>query len=265
MLRDLSQGNGLSIATVKDILHTPAVLGGMGVFPYGQRFVSFSSERREQVVNMDISQFKGIGPEIQRLSERGVKLTEKTILDQIVNRLEFTKVDEDIISPKEFRSVVAPPNAARLLEYSSKAGANPPVFQFGANKSPKSCPKREEWNKGVFSSSVLRQQIEAKEYQWIKENWVDPEYAVLSERIEKRGGRRVWLSWLLDDLPFSLPILFDYSDLQISVIYTELWRQGLTTILNRQRFSYNSFVELALATEIRTREIALNEKVRLGG
>jgi hypothetical protein len=82
--------------------------------------------------------------------------------------------------------------------------------------------------------------VRHKQWQWIRDHYIDRKSRIISNQIERRGGRRVWIDWLMGDLPFKRPVSLNLSDDEVDLIYVPIARRWWGGLVSSGRsFSLN--------------------------
>jgi hypothetical protein len=251
LLRDLSQGNGLTLADAYNLLHTPSVYGGAGLYPYTSDWVIPIQPVFNQKYRI-VSSLIGVESEIRKIEESGVYLEKNEVHEALSPNLEFSKATKVTVEPFHIKRI---------------SGDLSPLFIAGSlgGHFPTRCPRQDQWLNGVLSEQVLRNRIRARDWEWIRRKWVREDFLNVSNSFESRGGRRVWIAWLTGKLPGGLPVVEGYSALVTSVTYNQLYSTSLLVVSNMSRFSWSILEKMALGVELKTREFLLKMGTTIGG
>jgi hypothetical protein len=251
MLLDMTQGNGLSKEEVISLLRTPATVGGLGyVGPDTQKWVKVSPGTMTRDGKLVPNTVRGLDVELSEWKGLGAKWSDSKMYSELANNLELSKaptvVEEGRIEEVE---ILKPhPWLAR------PTGGGIPVSARGRHDLPT-----------TLSSFMLEEAIRNRDWNWIRDSWIDPSLRAVSDRIESNGGRRVWVDWLTGKLPIKLPTIPGWSDLKPSVIYNLMINSVWTRLVGMAKFDMTKVRRYFLTAELSIRGVLRGSDVRLGG
>jgi hypothetical protein len=213
MLRDISQGNGLSINEVEAVLRTPAAFGGLGAEIGPGGWMSLSEGKVEIPGTPILSDVKGLAFEEGYWRSKGVNLEDHDLIGAITPLFSYATVGSLI----EKGSVVAIPR--RIPTFHGRiAYSGFPLSGLMNQDHPT-----------LLSSAALRRKIRDKDWDWIHDVYLDPGQRGLSRTIMTRVGRGIWLDWVEGRLPFAIPAIPIWMSLYVSQkiksIYRGLWQK----------------------------------------
>jgi hypothetical protein len=245
-LVDASQGNGFSKAEIDNLVHTPSTLGGLGLMPYygNSRLTEVSSTRVFDIV----SELPGLQSLVKRIPD-------------------WAPVDQEDIDAK-VRSMLDASNAdwdhKGELEIIETRKLDPLFFPFGSGSSLRA--GYQDWLKDqFFAEEIVKGYIKRKEWDKIHLEVVSGDEYTLSKNIERKGGRRVWLDWITGKLPFKVPYIQGYSDLQVGVEYEMFVKSGWSWLTTRPRFNMTNVMRVSIGAEILAYRNLRDGRFRHGG
>jgi hypothetical protein len=249
--QDMARANGITVEEVDRLLHTPASLGGLGFLPTEDedRLLGFTTgnKRVQQTlidrglggIGEELGQWKGLGREISR--ERAVRFCS-----------DFLELPEAKIEVK--RGELEQVKWISPLNWKPNVGPNVALEAYMDATLPR-----------TFGRLALELAIEEKDWDWISDVWLAVELRLISKSIQTRGGRGLWIDWLLGKLPWATPIVPGHSELSTSVWYNRyagyLWSQ----VIGRWKFGRDLVKRAALTAEIYTYKAMRASDVRQGG
>lgn len=250
MVIDLTQGNGISKDEVSNLLCTPASLGGIGFWNRPSRWMSSTPGIVTSKGRVDPSSLPGLAYELADWHRRGVELSAEEVAKAVVPNLELTKAGKEVVAGSIKEVTVISPMPWRP----SVSHTGIPLGARGRDDLPI-----------TLSSFVLERAVRQKDWAWIRDSWLDPDLRNLSDRIESRGGRRVWIDWLLSKLPWNLPVIPRWGDLKATTLYKGLCQSAWARVVGMTSFSSLTVKRAALSCEYGLREMLLKAPIRLGG
>jgi hypothetical protein len=250
MLRDLSQGNGLSTQEVVSVLSTPAAAGGLGFMIRADRWYSLERGRQEVKANFVLSTVRGLDVELVLWRKLGIPLSKHDAMQGLRENLELPRAETQTFGGTVRETRMFTPF---LWEPARMQGGFPL-----AGRANHTLPK-------TLVNQALRYAIENKMWRWIHEVYTPVELRERAKKLEQRGGRRVWLAWLEDSLPWRIPTIPGNSDLDVSLVYNEYARGAWTRINSKSKFSMHDVKRAALTAELWCIDAITGSSVRLGG
>jgi hypothetical protein len=252
MLRDISQGNGVSKEVAFKLLNTPSSLGGIGMFNIpGYEYMTITPGSEKTLAKIDSSTVKGLVSEVKFWRSVGVAMTDEEAIRSATSNLELTLARKEILKGKiETTEKVFP------FKWTPSEGGGIPLMARG----------RKEFKKfGTLETFAVETKVRAKDWVWIREVWLDGTLRQLSDKIEARGGRRVWIDWILGKLPWHSPVVPGWGDLLPSTIFHRLAVSVWTRVVSMQHFSYLTVKRAAVTAELWCRHLVSSEQTRIGG
>jgi hypothetical protein len=251
---DLAQGNGLSNDNLEGILRTPNVFGGLGweerEFYSNENWLSFKPGSTIQKGQIDVSTVHGLTSELEEWKELGAEMDLSYAVNELRDNLELSKAGK-ILKPGEFTTEG---KESPFRTRATMMSAGPPLMGRMRRDAPP-----------TLGTAALRQAIRLKKWQWIRDVWLDPDLVFDSDRIQSRGGRRVWVDWLLGKLPWRTPTIKGWADLKPSIVYSDYCRGYWAKVMRFNSFTYRSVKRAALSAELDTRYFINRQLIRLGG
>lgn len=221
MVSDLVYGLKLTREEILAYLATPAAFGGLGCDATFKSDIWFRLEP-----GVMRSKFEVISP-LSGLKDIKIKFS------STYSKFDSLKFDKDIVAsvldPKMFGRLVKPRKVSIIKPFSDLRLSR---FVLLNAQAIKRLPKP-RFIKGLpvtGRSLLIDQMIRNKDYDNIH-SVIDQEQRDLSIKIEKNGGRHVWLDWIKGKLPYSPPpdsgfnmsiVSEIYDDILSKVYYSEL-------------------------------------------
>jgi hypothetical protein len=247
---DMSQGNGLSTDEVDRLLATPTCAGGLGLFPPGETWLSMSPGRVDVHANIVETTVKGLDSELKRWKSLGLDITKKEAMQSLSSNLELSDARKEVA-----QGGVEEVTPWRQYLWEPKATGVGIPLQARPNQN---LPR-------TLGSYALQRAVRDRDWDWIREVWLDPTMRSVSDAIETRGGRTVWVDWLLDKLPWKTPNVLGWSDLVPSVLYRRSLTAAWSRIVGMNKFTYRSVKKAALTAELWVHNDIAHRGIRLGG
>jgi hypothetical protein len=247
MRLDISQGNGLSKTEVEELLGTPTSVGGLGWY------VGRNDRWRELSVGTVFKKARildvmpGVTDEIKSWEREGVTIGASMVGEMARDRLDLSKADRDVT-----RGTTEPTVA--VLPYQNA--------RLAAAVSTRAHKKRELQGR-LLTDYVLREKVRQRDWEWIHTSYVMNEQQ--SRLVESRAGRRIWVDWLLGDLPFSLPVVQANNQLSVSVVGNNINERLWGGLLTRPKFNYSNVRRTAVTGEYLTRMLVNDRSVQQTG
>jgi hypothetical protein len=244
-LNDATGGSRIPREVIQEITNTPASLGGLGYGNSGR--IKYTPGKYTRQYAIEKEDIKGL----RKLNERWKRIApffdEQGYRQTMVENLDLPHAKKEIT----------------VGEYERYAK---PIYAFQGylrnGNVPYVCPSNDKLPL-TGKDVVLRQAIRVRDLDWIRNVYVDPEWRVISRRIEQRGGRRVWFGWLTGDLPFKPPNIWGYSSAYISAYYDDVARAGMTELIMLQSFSMRTVYRICMLVENTTRDRVLKVPIRV--
>jgi hypothetical protein len=250
MVRDLSRANGVRKELVERILRTPKTLGGLGFLPTdGGTLVSYTPGSIEVAQTLIDEGVNGIADELEDWKQWGMIIPREAAIRTASNFLDLPDAKRVITRGKVSLAQYELP-----LGLSESPGPGPPLQAYMNVKLPK-----------TFGQLALEIAIKDKRWDWIRNTWLGDNLGIVSDRIQSRGGRGLWLDWLRGKLPWATPKVPGSSDLSVSVIYNRFARHVWGSTLRRWKFNRTLVKRAAMTAEIHTYNVVRSQPVRLGG
>jgi hypothetical protein len=231
-IRDIVGANDAARSDIIDYIHTPAAVGGYGLAPYSDRWLTLAREHRDTRWWVEDMVLDGIR---EKWDEMGIDIS--GIERQGVLNILGIGADSRALEFKEV--AVLPPMTGTALTYST--------HHYAAIVNPK-LPI-------TFRSEILGLKIEAKDYDWIRDVYLHPDIRHTSDRVEKHGGRGVWIAWLKGDWPFVAPKHMVQTELQVGWIYRRMASCAIGWLLLRSSFSMLTVKRAAVLAEMSTQSV----------
>jgi len=247
---DIEKANGLSFDTVRRWLATPASLGGAGLFrsleTVGVEMIQGTQVRLGRVV----SGLPGIAKYLEEAKTYGVPQYD-------INQwaLGLVDVKGNIVSKRnaEFRFVTIPiVKRARAIDFARTKGVSlRPRWVHDLEINP-------------LHNLILTHLVREKDWAMIRE-LLDPGYRGISDAVERKGGRRVWVDWLLGRLPFSQPTVPGWSELAVSVWFDAAVIDAWSRLMSKYAFNMTNVRKAAVVCELSVREALGGRQPVIGG
>lgn len=249
MKSDISGATGTSEEIVTGLMITPACLGGLGCqIDFGSQWYSLTAGVRECKAHLNFSTIPGLDWEREELSKLGMKLTDVSVERAVFSRVELVSDAFDVV-----HGDISP--IGLKLEYDTLDRVEKRV--------PK--PVMNDAVPITLGQAALYQAIQSRDYKWIRETYLNTESQAISDHIEKRGGRAVWLGWLQGNLPFVKPVILGYSSLAVASEYSIWEKSAWAVLMTRARFTMDTVRRLAVSCEIMTARGLRSSFPKLGG
>jgi hypothetical protein len=245
---DAAAGNDITQEQVRRLLTTPAALGGLGALQWRGEDLLAVEEGRVEPRFTPLVKDRQLKWAMSRLSRLGIAIPVGTLKAALTANLIGAGLPVKIVYGK----VVDVDRAPVRLPKPWSTGIR--LFSRHNAQLPK-----------AFASTALEFAIRERQFEWIRNVWVDERDRLLARTVEKRGGRRVWFAWLRGKLPFTTPICMGWSALRVSAIYTQLAEGAWNELLSRSRFSWTSVIKAAMAAETWTWVQLAHLHVHYGG
>jgi hypothetical protein len=251
MLLDMTQGNGLSKHEVIGLLETPATVGGLGYWQSGSTdWYSVSPGKVDYRAKLVKETVRGMNNELEVWNKIGPAFDEKDAIQSLADNLELAKAPVDVTKGSVEEVPYLRP---RLWVVVPSLGAVPT-----AARSKKDLPT-------TLNGFMLDTAIANRDWQWVREVWLDPSLRDVSDRIESNGGRRVWVDWLRGKLPIKLPTIPSWSDLKPSILFAELINHVWARVYSKSSFNMTVITRAFVTAELAIRDWLQTSEVRLGG
>lgn len=251
MYIDVSAGNKIGMKEIKELLHTPTAMGGLGFYQpdIHLKWVKLSPGRTAiRGVSFDIKQFKPIVLEQAQWSEKGIIISDHDARKRITELIPFESA-----SKTKVIGSVTPVSLDWYEDIHTELTAKLPTK--GATKLGNS----------LFNMEVLNKLIRLKAWDSIQNDWLQEDLIASSDIIRRKSSRRVWLNWLQGKLPFSPPILAGKGQLVITTIYKEVSESYFySCVYARGSTSMKQVISAAIQAEEETRRRVRNEPITLG-
>jgi len=244
MIQDISRGNGLSQLETIKLLSTPVTVGGLGYLLDGgtEEWLSFKPGEVKYETKIKMAGVKGLTAELEVWSkdyDRTFTNDEKS--EALLDRLDVSSFAKREVLPGE----VKPVPIRRVSNMTWE-----PYYLTTDFSGPRLSARARREYPSLMGDWVLRKELEGKDgFAFVQNNWIDQSLLILSERIYKRGGRRVWTSWVLDKLPFKTPIVRGWREESVSLCYKRVVTRFWDRILHRSHFSWDDIISIALLAE----------------
>jgi hypothetical protein len=249
MRMDLSNGNGWTAAEVDAVLRTPVAYGGLGWDQTEGDWMAFVPSVVDKKYSLVNKSFIGIQPARRQLQSLGLSITEAEALDWAKALFDVQGVRTEIIGG-ETRPI------KQERPYHRK-------FAYGGG-----VPTKASYDSQVvtsFGDYPIQVAVRRKDWEWLRSVAIKPEQRALSREIERRGGRRVWVDWLLGKLPFSTPEVPYWANDVVGFDLNKYQKSALSWLLTRPSFSMASVRRAAYTAERQVRLFLQGRAVRLGG
>jgi hypothetical protein len=252
MLHDVSRANNISKRNISELLNTPRYRGGFGLEGQSGRL---GMEPEVYTVNFRRmlpygNVVPGLRSSLDFWGKHNVAFTDKHIDDYMGSRLKTNLRTERLRAFKLVKSTDDVKMDARKMRINGSfplvAPVNPELYL-------------------TLRDVVLRMKIRDRRWEWIHDVYVAPEWRSLSRRIEKRGSRKFWLSWILGEFDFSPPVHHLFSSEAVAHIHRQNVNGRWAKVLCQRRFNTLS-VKRAIASaehdtfvELKTRRPIIGE------
>jgi hypothetical protein len=252
MKQDIARGNGLKMSDVEGMLSTPASIGGLGLFQNTSGVgVTLFEGKTKYDVRLE-PRPPGLRNEVKVLEARGVKGdTIDNIVDRAMReRLQFEGKPEVLVETK-VQHVVVPRTIMRGLY--GGTGSWPIRAKYVRDNEVR-----------VLMPTLIEKWVEDKDWGAIR-GVIVPEQQEISHQIEQRGGRAVWINWLLGKLPFNLPSIVGWSQESVSVVHAGKTKAYWSWLCTQQHFDMRLVKRAAITCENQVRKEIKENAIRLGG
>jgi len=235
MMEDLCGGSGLPKAVVEQVLATPAAMGGIGWYADAHgAWVDYSPGMVAQKGRIIEASVRGLDQEFEDWQAVGARFTKSEAIQSLKDNLELSEAKREV-TPGSVR------DTERLDCFSWKPG-------LASGGVPLQARMRDDLPP-TLGSFALEDAVRRKNWDWIRNVWLDPALRDISNQIEKRGSRRIWIDWLTGKLPWHLPVVEGWSDLKPSLLYDSLARNAWSRVVAMPWFDYLSVKRAALSAE----------------
>lgn len=223
-LRDLAGAGRMSKEDADAVARTPRSLGGLGAFAPEMPFRGFSTGRVLDRKSLDRSNAPAILASLWGMPEAAQRWSSNVVAAP-GRDVEFGEVKE-VVLPKMLVMVLA-----LFLK---------PEVEI--------VPHFREDLPLTARGDILRALAEEREWEKM-ESYLMPGSAVFGKRVASRGGRRVWVSWMLQDLPFSTPAAMGMSPVLVSQVFESLHKQAWLFLVSRSKFTLTDVVSASWTCE----------------
>jgi hypothetical protein len=251
MLIDMTQGNGLSKDEVIRILQTPATVGGLGVESLKvAQWLAFKPGKIDVRNTIEISSVRGLSHEVEVWKSFGMEFTRREAVAAIKDNLELSDAAKEVTA-----------GTLEAVDF-----VTPYMWKPEGNRTsvPRRARSREELPL-TLNTAALEKAIRARDWTWVRDVWLDPSLRDVSDLIETKGGRTVWVDWLKGKLPWKLPTILGWSDLIVSTMYNAIADAVWSRVVSFHEFNYRDVRRAGLTAELWTHENVRVRKIRLGG
>jgi hypothetical protein len=247
---DLANGNGWTNDEVGAVLRTPVAFGGLGWnLDEPGEWKAFTPTQIKKEFRFRNRGFIGVNPAITKLSQTGLSLKVADVMEWAKGLFDVRSVKTEIIGGETRKVEFVQPY---YRNFASEGGA--PLQMTISDE------VRTTLGTYPVEVAVLR-----KDWKWLREVAVSQEQRLISEMIEKRGGRRIWVDWLLGKLPFSTPEVPYWANDVVGYDLNKLYQNAFAWLLTKPRFNYESVRRAAYTAERQVRLFLSGLPVRLGG
>lgn len=250
MQMDITRANGLSISDYTELLSTPASLGGLGFGVAGKL-------RLESGHLVDEGVLVGTHPGITLPDNAPHWWDYDDALAMFRSNVKTVKRSQTLVEGKI--------NNVELRNYRLLLMRAENTYAHGYGGLPLAAYP----SPGIsvtYGMSMLEKAIRQRDWQWIRTVWLDSSLLPVSDRIERSGGRRVWVDWLLGKLPYSVPVVEGLSSLIVSRWYDMYAKAAWSAVVGKGAgFTYARMLDSAVLAEYQCRFMVQSLPVRIGG
>lgn len=244
MIQDIMGGNALSRDDVLDLLSTPTTVGGLG-YSLGtprDRWLSFKPGEVKYNTEIKKAGLKGIETELGVWATKyGRTFTEREKTEALIDRLDVsTFAEREVVEGVATETPMRKMSAMNWeLSYLTHPTEHPPMAAYA----------REGWP-DLFGDFVLKEELQGDNaFEFVQNKWIALELQDVSERIYKRGKKRVWIDWVNGKLPFKAPVVPGWREEAVSLCYKNVVGHFWARLLRRMTFNKNDIYSIALLAE----------------
>jgi hypothetical protein len=247
---DLANGNGWASEEVCAVLRTPVAFGGLGWnLDEPGEWMAFTPTQVKKEFRFFNGKFKGTTPAVRKLSQTGLELGKKDVMEWAKGLFDVRGVRTEIIGGE---TRVVPWVRPYHRNFASEGGA--PLQMTISDEA-----------RTTFGTYPVEVAVLRKDWKWLQEVAVSEEQRLISESILHRGGRRIWVDWLLGKLPFSTPEVPYWANDVVGYDLNRLYQNAFSWLLTKHKFGYESVRRAAYTAERQVRLFLSGLPVRLGG
>jgi hypothetical protein len=250
LLQDISRANSISKRKIVEILRTPRYRGGFGLEGQdgclGIRPEVYKKEFKRLLPYGNVP--PGLVASLDYWGMHGVVFNDEDIDDYIGARVNTNLLSRKVRDFKLYDSS----DDIKVKVGDAKVGGIPLVAPV---------------NKKLFLTlrdTALRKKIRLKDWEWIHGVYIDPQWEMISRRIESRGSRRVWLAWVLGEFKFSPPIHHLFSSEATACIHKKNAMARFSSVIYQRRFNMLSIRRAEASAELDT-YVELRDRVPILG
>jgi hypothetical protein len=248
--QDLSNGNGWTNEEVDAVLRTPVAFGGLGWnLDDSGEWRSFVPTQVKKTFKLANKGFPGLRPAVKELSSVGFDLTSTQVMEWAKGLFDVNRVRTEITGgeTKEIQPI-------RPYHRNFASGRGTPLQASMSDRI-----------RTTFGTYPLEIAVLRKDWKWLQEVAISDEQRLVSHMILQRGGRRIWVDWLLGKLPFSTPEVPYWANDVVGFDLNKLYQNAFSWLLTRPKFGYQSVRRAAYTAERQVRLFLSGLPVRLGG
>jgi hypothetical protein len=249
MRMDISSGNGWTKVEVDAVLRTPVAYGGLGWNREDGEWMSFTPTQVVRDYKILNTKFVGLTSAETKLERAGLRLTRGDIHQWARGLLDVVGVKTEIVGG-------GVTNVARHRPY-----RRPFAYDGGVPLTP----GVSDDIRTSFGTYPIEVAVRERNWKWLREVAIPEEWRSLSDRIEVRGGRRVWVDWLLGKLPFNTPEVPYWANDVVRFDYKRVAQSALAWLLTKPVFNYSMVRRAAYTVERQVYLFLSGMPVRIGG
>lgn len=249
MLRDISGSmqSTISAECFSAWLRTPAAAGGLGaIYPYvmdGAKLVPAVLENRLVVEERSITG-------LTRVLSKWGDLAKPDMVSDFA---------QGVLSAPGQYVLKKPPTFERVRVDYSRIGTT--VLRNG-NKDLH--PKWDVKLPTSLRTQVVNELFRDRHFEGIID-LLEPAQQAFARDLLRRMTRRVWFDWVSGKLPFSIPLVFGWSQPYVSVIYHKILNHEFSLLLLKHHISYSDVYNCAITCEQKCHLLLGKAVVRVGG
>jgi hypothetical protein len=194
MISDMSNANGITKQQVRDVLSTPASMGGLGYFDRNGDTVIVPAVVEHTIDDVEGGNVEGLKERAQRYGN---------FLGTIVGHID---IPGKVVVKEQFRlkRVTIP----KFFVQKGVSGVGPPLSAISSLKGT---------DDEIFSDCWRDRLIKERRWKELINEWVTEEMRGFANSLFSRASRTVFVEWIKGGLPFRIPVIRGVGDLGVSV------------------------------------------------
>jgi hypothetical protein len=233
MITDITRGNSINEHQFARLAQTPASVGGLGL-------VNMSGDNVRGELNW-MELFMGTSGIVngRYMNVPGYMLLIKEL------QIPYKREDLNNLIEVDARHITES-GTTRAIQRTKPYNYSVP-YGFGGSIEPVFRDK-DIWR--TFRSTKLRTLIQEGQLREVDEL---TNKAELSYRLRQRGGKRVWMSWVLSDLPYRPPNILGVNRLIVGQVFNHCKKFCWMKMVSKSRFTWTNVLRSAVTAELWTR------------